>query len=94
MSKDYIPPSESLQKAIDALDAAWDEINKANVAFSLGIGNDGHHGHKAMASLVDGLEAARSIICREHRHHFLHEDEVRLPDETDTEYLRRTGAWQ
>jgi hypothetical protein len=65
----YIPPSESLGAAVDALDAAWEAINKASVAFRLGIGNDGHPGHEAFFKLFDQLRATKSLIRVEAMHH-------------------------
>lgn len=68
-SPEYIPPSENLQSAVDAIGEAWDAICRTNVAFRRGIGNDGHPGHKVMSLLFDHLEAAKSLIVREKMHH-------------------------
>jgi hypothetical protein len=69
----YIPPSENLGAAVDALDAAWEEINKASIAFRVGIGNDGHPGHEEVFKLFDQLRATKSLIRCEHLHHMADE---------------------
>lgn len=73
MSKDYIPPSESLGVAVDALDSAWKAIYKASIAFRVGIGNDGHPGHEEMFRLFDQLRVTRDLIKCEHLHHTANE---------------------
>ena len=96
MSKDedYTPPSWNLQSAVYNLEEAAAWVRKAEVAFRQGIGNDGHDGHEALAALLDQLKSARNLIRGEQAHHARQEAEVRLPDETDAEYLRRNGAWK